>query len=174
MTMLSGGTSLTHDYGLLVDANTNLSLPGILSYGDLVTHPIHGTGVVDHEDVKPVDPSKGISIYVSNGTTHASGFTHHAIVDVYKNKQVTVLTEELEEFDLNKFLLWRHPTGEWMHGKNGAIGAAIRYAALLAFSIYGITQLKFSLYWLFMVALPLVIIGAILHGVRRNFEGKQF
>jgi hypothetical protein len=168
------GTGIIHDYGFLADKNSNLSLPGSFTYGDLVTHPEHGDGFVDFEFVVALDPTKGVVIYNSNGTTHASGFTYQTRINCYKNKKVDVPSESLKRFTRKKFLLWRHPSGEWMHGKNGAIGAAIRYAAMLFMSIYGATQLKYSSLWALMVAVPLVVIGLMLYGTMRNFEGKQF
>lgn len=171
--MANGEKSIIHDYGFLADANTNLSLPTKWSYGDLVTHPVYGDCVVDKEVIRTLDP-RGVVIYVSNGTTHASGFTYDTILNIHKNKKATVPSDEIKKFSWRKFLLWRHPSGGWMHGKNGAIGAAIRYAAFLGFSFYGVTQLKMSSYWLFMVFIPLVIIGLMLRGTRQNFDGKHF
>jgi len=172
--MSNNETGIIHDYGFLADENSNLSLPGSFTYGDLVVHPTFGSGIVDHEFVQALDPSKGVTVYIHNGTTHASGFTYQTALNHYKKKTTIVPSTSLTKFNFEKFLLWRHPSGEWMHGKNGAIGAAIRYAAFLFMSIYGATQLKYSSLWVFMVAVPLVVMGIMLYGTRRNFEGKQF
>lgn len=172
--MQNNGTSLIHDYGFLADEDSNLSLPVSLSYGELVTHPEEGDGVVDHEFVVPIDSRRGVIIYTSNGTTHASGFTYHAVVDFYHNRKVEVLSKDLKPFTRRKFFLWRHPSGEWMHGKNGAIGAGIRYAAFMAMSIYGASQMKYSSLWAVLLAAPLAVIGLMLYGLMRNFEGKRF
>lgn len=168
------GAGIIYDYGFLADENSNLSLPGSFSPNDGVIHPEFGDCLVDHEFVVPLDPDKGVIVYVHNGTTHASGFTYQTRVNFYKNRGADVPSESLKRFTRKKFLLWRHPSGEWMHGKNGAIGAAIRYAAMLFMSIYGATQLKYSSLWALMVAVPLVVIGLMLYGTMRNFEGKQF
>lgn len=165
--------SLIHDYGFLANEHSNLSLPGVYSYGDLVKHPVHGHCVVSHEEVKALDPKKGVEIYVHNGTTHASGFTYVTTISVFKNKMVAVPYTELTRFTLKDIMRWRHPSGEWMHGKNNFFGQALRYGLFLGLSIYGATQLHHGAGWLVLVIAPLAVIGVMLHGVVRNFDGKQ-
>ena len=165
--------SLTHDYGFLADANSNMSLPGVYHSGDYVTHPVHGDGVVDHEILRYDDPKKGTVFYTHNGTTHASGFTYMTVMDVYKDKRVTVPYEELTPMTLRRFFLWKNPYTGWSMGRHGIFAAGLRYGAFVAMSIYGATQLHNSLGWLAMVLAPIAIIGLMIRGLVRNYKGKQ-
>ncbi len=152
----------------------NLSVPNIYEYGTIVNHPVFGDGVVDHEFIRPTDPEVGYVYWTTpDGLIHASGYTYYADVLFFENRLITVPITELTRITERKFLLWRHPSGQWMHGKNGMIGAALRYLLLLGFSVYGMTQLKYSSNWLFMVFVPLMIIAVMLYGLHRNYLGKQ-
>ena len=131
----------------------------IYEMSQVVRHPEHGFGVIVMQYINRRDEGRGPWFY-------------DITVNFYK-KQLIVGPSDIRPLTLKEFALYRHPPGEWMPGKNGAIGAGIRYAAFLAFSIYGATQVPLSPYWLIMVAAPLAVIGLMVRGLVRNFEGKR-
>jgi len=167
------GMSLIHNYGFLADKDSNLSLPGVFKSQAYVTHPTYGDCVVDRDEVKAIDPKKGVVIYVHNGTTHASGFTYATVIDVYKGKKAVVPSGELTKMTLRRFFLWRNPYSGWSIGRHGIIAGGLRYLAFLLFIAYCVTQLKYGWGWGLGIVAAIAIIGLMIRGLIRNFEGKQ-
>lgn len=129
--------------------------------GSLVYHPIYRVGIID-------------SMYYRGNQLHNDSKNMFYDVVFFKNRTIKKVSEpELRKMTFGEFISYKDPYGEWKCGHNSMIPLLLAAVLLSVMSIYSFVHWNENALFKWVGFGGFAIIGIIVLGTYRNWEGKQ-